>query len=427
MKSRFLKEGATLLSGNVWAQGIAFAAYFVIVRLFSQEDIGLYNIFYSYIEVLIIVSTCRYELATVLASDDREAMAVSRLALRINTFVSFALLGIALLFFTIDKTFTSHLSPLTLQLSLFIPPMVFFCGTSRVYTALFNRFRDFKQIALSEAIGATSGALGKILLGLPQLAATVWHTIGLQLATVIGKIVSNINYLVALRKLPLPKDITKSERREAARKHRNFALYTMPKDLVNSLSYNLPFIWMALYFDKAEVGLFALALTFTFRPANILNNVFEKLLYVRVADNVRSCRPIARDIRRFMLYLNAIALPFFFVAFIFGDAIFGFLFGSRWSECGFYLRCLLPWVYIMLTSTSLTFISNVFSRQRTEFIFYIILFALRIVSMAIGIATSSFRTGILLFAISGALVSTALLAWYIKQINDYERSLEPIN
>ena len=427
MKSRFLKEGATLLSGNVWAQGIAFAAYFVIVRLFSQEDIGLYNIFYSYIEVLIIVSTCRYELATVLASDDREAMAVSRLALRINTFVSFALLGIALLFFTIDKTFTSHLSPLTLQLSLFIPPMVFFCGTSRVYTALFNRFRDFKQIALSEAIGATSGALGKILLGLPQLAATVWHTIGLQLATVIGKIVSNINYLIALRKLPLPKDITKSERREAARKHRNFALYTMPKDLVNSLSYNLPFIWMALYFDKAEVGLFALALTFTFRPANILNNVFEKLLYVRVADNVRSCRPIARDIRRFMLYLNAIALPFFFVAFIFGDAIFGFLFGSRWSECGFYLRCLLPWVYIMLTSTSLTFISNVFSRQRTEFIFYIILFALRIVSMAIGITTSSFRTGILLFAISGALVSTALLAWYIKQINDYERSLEPIN
>lgn len=427
MKSRFLKEGATLLSGNVWAQGIAFAAYFVIVRLFSQEDIGLYNIFYSYIEVLIIVSTCRYELATVLAPDDREAMAVSRLALRINTFVSFALLGIALLFFTIDKTFTSHLSPLTLQLSLFIPPMVFFCGTSRVYTALFNRFRDFKQIALSEAIGATSGALGKILLGLPQLAATVWHTIGLQLATVIGKIVSNINYLIALRKLPLPKDITKSERREAARKHRNFALYTMPKDLVNSLSYNLPFIWMALYFDKAEVGLFALALTFTFRPANIINNVFEKLLYVRVADNVRSCRPIARDIRRFMLYLNAIALPFFFVAFIFGDAIFGFLFGSRWSECGFYLRCLLPWVYIMLTSTSLTFISNVFSRQRTEFIFYIILFALRIVSMAIGIATSSFRTGILLFAISGALVSTALLAWYIKQINDYERSLEPIN
>ncbi|MCR4816196.1 MAG: oligosaccharide flippase family protein [Bacteroidales bacterium] len=427
MKSRFLKEGATLLSGNVWAQGIAFAAYFVIVRLFSQEDIGLYNIFYSYIEVLIIVSTCRYELATVLASDDREAMAVSRLALRINTFVSFALLGIALLFFTIDKTFTSHLSPLTLQLSLFIPPMVFFCGTSRVYTALFNRFRDFKQIALSEAIGATSGALGKILLGLPQLAATVWHTIGLQLATVIGKIVSNINYLIALRKLPLPKDITKSERREAARKHRNFALYTMPKDLVNSLSYNLPFIWMALYFDKAEVGLFALALTFTFRPANILNNVFEKLLYVRVADNVRSCRPIARDIKRFMLYLNVIALPFFFVAFIFGDAIFGFLFGSRWSECGFYLRCLLPWVYIMLTSTSLTFISNVFSRQRTEFIFYIILFALRIVSMAIGIATSSFRTGILLFAISGALVSTALLAWYIKQVNDYERSLEPIN
>ena len=65
------------MSGNAWAQVINFAAYFLLTRLFSPEDFGIYNIFYSYIEVLIIVSTCKYELAIVLSKSEREAMSFS--------------------------------------------------------------------------------------------------------------------------------------------------------------------------------------------------------------------------------------------------------------------------------------------------------------------------------------------------------------
>ena len=83
-----LREAATLVSGNILAQLIALAAYFVLTRIYSPDDYGLFNIFYSYIEVLIILSTCKYELAVVVAYDDREAAAVSRFALRLNTLVS---------------------------------------------------------------------------------------------------------------------------------------------------------------------------------------------------------------------------------------------------------------------------------------------------------------------------------------------------
>ena len=77
--SSFMRDGITLMSGNVWAQVIAFASYLILSRLFSPEDFGFYNVFFSYIEVLVIVSTCKYELAVVLADNDREAAAVSRL------------------------------------------------------------------------------------------------------------------------------------------------------------------------------------------------------------------------------------------------------------------------------------------------------------------------------------------------------------
>lgn len=416
IKSRFVKDGIALISGNMWGQAIAFAAWLIMARLFSPEDIGLYNIFYSYIELLIIVSTCKYELATVVSDDDHEAAAVSRLALRINTVVSALLLAAALLLYAVGQ----HSSLVIPSFALLIPPMVFFCGTSRVYAALFNRYREFRQIALSEVVGSTSGVIFKVLFGIPQLLTTVWHSLGLPLGTVLGKAASNINYVVAMRRLEVPLEASREEQRTAARKFRNFPLYTMPKDLLNSLSFNLPLLWLALWFDKAEVGLYALALTFTFRPVNIFNTAFEKLLYVRCAEKVRNGQPIKRDIVRFLAIVNAVALPLSVVAFLFGGEIFGFFFGSRWSDCEFYIRCLLPWVYVALSSTSLMFIANVFSRQRTEFAFYIVLFVMRLAAMVTGIVRSDFRLAIMLFAISGALVSVALMLWYLRLVGRYE-------
>ncbi len=401
----------------MWAQGIAFASYLILTRLFSPEDFGLYNIFYSYIEVLIIVSTCKYEMAVVLADNDREAAAVSRLALRVNTIVSLLLLTGSLLCYFLFPFSLFHYS-----FSLLLAPMVFFCGTSRVYTALFNRYRLFRQIALSEVVGATSGMVAKVILGLPLLAGKLLHTLGLSLGTVLGRAAANVNYLIRKRKLNLPDDIARDECRAAGRKFRNFPLYTMPKDLINSFSYNLPFLWLALCFDKAEVGLFGLALTCTFKPVNIFNSAFERLMYVRVAEKVRDQKTIKSDIVRFFKNVNLVALPLFVVAFVFGEQILTFLFGARWAGSGYYIRCLLPWVFVMMTSTSLMFLSSVFSKQRTEFAFYGVLLVLRVAAVLTGIATHDFRLAILLFSLAGAAVSTALLVWYFHLINRYENS-----
>ncbi len=421
-KHPFIKDALALIGGNTWAQAINIIAYVVLARIYSPQDFGLYNIFFSYIEVLVILSTCKYEMAIVLADSDRQAAAVSRLALRLNTIVSCVLLAFAFLLCTVAKyTNGMQISAPSFQLLiLLIPPMVFFCGTTRVYTHLFNRFRKFNQIALSEMVGATSGVAFKILLGLPRLATTAIHSCGLALGTVLGRVAANINYLLNKSKLNLPKEITRDEQRDVARRYRNFPLYTMPKDLINSFSYNLPFLWLAFYFDKAEVGLFAMAMTCSFRPVNVFNNAFEKLMYVRVVEKVHAHQPIMDDLKRFFRIVCIAALPFFVVAFLFGDSILGFLLGGRWSQCGYYLRCLLPWVFVQLTSTSLMFIPNVFSRQRGEFLFYLLLLLLRVISVIVGIATMDFRLSILLFSMSGMVVSAALLIWYFSLARHYQ-------
>lgn len=407
-----------MLGGNVLAQVIALAAYFILMRIFSPDDYGLYNIFYSYIEVLIILSTLKYELAVVVADDDREANDLAGLTLRINTLVSLLLLTIVLVLWL-----TGMLPGNFAQLGwmvLLIPPMVFFCGTSRVYGALFNRMHRYRSIAVNETVNAGTGALLKIALGLLGMLQA-----GMPVGTVAGRAIANITYRVKLRQLGRTPSFhgDRTAAFSVMRKHRNFPFFVASKDFINSLSYNLPFLWLALYFDRAEVGLFALALTFTFRPANLLNTAIEKVYYARTAEGVRQGEPVGRMISRMLLVVNAIALPVCILAWFAAEPVFSFCFGGRWAGCGVYVRALLPWIFLSLSATPLTFISNVFSTQRIEFYFYLVLLALRVAAIAIGVSAGGFLLAIRLYAAAGALISASLLMWYLWQVRRYERSL----
>ena len=408
-----VKEMGTLLSGNVLAQVITLVAYFALTRIFSTEDYGLYSIFYSYIEVLIILSTCKYELSIVTADTDREAAAVSRYTLRLNAIVSFLLLTVVLALWLTDSL-PGNFSQLGWMV-LLIPPMVFFCGTSRVYSFLFNRAHGYRIMAASETVNAASAALLKIGLGLLGVLQA-----GLPVGTVAGRAIGNLIYRLKMKQL---EHCTWEEQRKAARKHRNFPRYVATKDFINSFSGNLPFLWLALYFDRADVGLFSLALTFTFRPVNILNGAFEQVLYARTAEGVREHRSVSRTIWRFLLTVNAVAIPLFVLAWFVAEPVFAFCFGGKWAGCGVYVQALLPWVFLMLSSTSLMFISNVFSTQRIEFGFYLVLLALRIAAIAVGIHAGDFLLAIRLYAAAGALVAASLLVWYLWQVRRYERSL----
>lgn len=414
-RSPIVKEMGTLLSGNVLAQVISLVAYFALTRIFSTEDYGLYSIFYSYIEVLIILSTCKYELAIVAVDSDREANAMARFTLRLNAIVSMAILTIALVLW-LTGTLPSNFEQLG-WIVLLIPPMVFLCGTSRVYSFLFNRAHRYGTMAASETFNAASGALIKIGLGLLGVLQA-----GLPIGTVAGRAIGNMVYRLKMKRM---EQISRSEQWAVARRNRNYPLYVATKDFVNSFSSNLPFLWLALYFDRADVGLFALALTFTFRPANILNVAFEQVLYARTAEGVRQRQSISRMIKRFLLVLNAVAIPLFVLAWFVADPVFAFCFGGRWEGCGVYVRALLPWVFLMLSTHSLMFISNVFGTQRIEFDFYLAMLVMRVAAIAVGIHAGNFLLAIRLYAAAGALVAASLLVWYLWQVRRYEITLRP--
>lgn len=347
-----------------------------------------------------------------------------RLTLRLNLAVSLILLAAAL------ALAWTRLLPLPPLLLLLIPPMVFFCGTTRVYTFVLNRHSRFRPIAAAEVATSLSGILFKILAGLLNGLCQILHTLGLPLGTILGKAAGNLYYRLQLRRAglspyraagaPAP-DIPAA--RQLGRKYRNFPLYAAPRELVSSLSANLPFLLLAAIYDQALLGLFGLALTFTMRPVNILANAFEKVLYPDASRRVGQGLPIGRDIRRLLLAIIAAALPIAAAVFLFAEPLFVFLFGGKWIGTGYYLRCLLPWVVALLMANSLCFVANVFSTQRADFLLQLVQLLLRLAALWAGSRLGQFPLAILLYCAVSCVMQLVQLGWYLYQVRRHDRAI----
>ena len=417
MPSHFIRNSGTLLTGNVVAQGLAFLAYVLLLRLFTPDDFGLCNVFFSYTEVLIILSTCKYEMAIVVAPDDNEASLLARLAFRLNALLTLLLFAVAAVMALTGVT----LSNLPAILLLLLPLLVYFTGTYRIYVFLCNRHKEYRALALGEVVSVSGGTVTRILFGLLAPVLNLFHTIGLPLGSVLGKMAGHA-YLhhVVCRKNHYYHP-TAAPLRPIARKYINFARYVMPRELVSSFSANLPLMWLSLYFDKPLLGLFSLALTFTQRPAGILANTFEKVLYQSSSVTVQQQLPLRRNILRFALLLGVGVAAVAAVVFLFAEPLFVLLFGGQWVGTGYYVRCLLPWMSILVISNSLSFISSIFGTQRVDFILQVVQLLLRAVALYAGIRQGDFQLAVLLFCIVSAVVQAVQLAWYLYQVHRYEQ------
>ena len=417
MPSHFIRNSGTLLTGNVVAQGLAFLAYLLLLRLFTPDDFGLCNVFFSYTEVLIILSTCKYEMAIVVAPDDNEASLLARLAFRLNALLTLLLFAVAAVMALTGVT----LSNLPAILLLLLPLLVYFTGTYRIYVFLCNRHKEYRALALGEVVSVSGGTITRILFGLLAPVLNLFHTIGLPLGSVLGKMAGHA-YLhhVVCRKNHYYHP-TAAPLRPIARKYINFARYVMPRELVSSFSANLPLMWLSLYFDKPLLGLFSLALTFTQRPAGILANTFEKVLYQSSSVTVQQQLPLRRNILRFAYLLGVGVAAVAAVVFLFAEPLFVLLFGGQWVGTGYYVRCLLPWMSILVISNSLSFISSIFGTQRVDFILQVVQLLLRAVALYIGIRQGDFQLAVLLFCIVSAVVQAVQLGWYLYQVHRYEQ------
>ena len=141
----FLKSVAVLVGGSAFAQLLAILVLPILTRVYSPEEFASFAVYSSILNILIVISCLRFEIAIPLPKDDETAFFLFILALLSNIFITVLIVLLVFLFQVPLLNFIQQ--PQLKPYIWFIPAGVFFAG---LYTALQywnTRKRNFNVIA----------------------------------------------------------------------------------------------------------------------------------------------------------------------------------------------------------------------------------------------------------------------------------------
>jgi O-antigen/teichoic acid export membrane protein len=160
-----------------------------------------------------------------------------------------------------------------------------------------------------------------------------------------------------------------------------------------------------------------------FRPINIVAssvyNVYAPKMVSINHENRHSCATVLKAIKTMAM----IAIVPFLLLFLFSPGLFAWLFGENWYESGQYVQYIVPWLFLVFITSPMAFIPNIYNKQKQAMLIDVAHFILRIISLFIGYLASSAALAIILFSLSGVLILSFTLTWYIHILKKQDLQL----
>jgi O-antigen/teichoic acid export membrane protein len=204
-----------------------------------------------------------------------------------------------------------------------------------------------------------------------------------------------------------------AECKKAAVTYANFPKYSAPRALLNNLSGNLPILMLSPAFGLTEIGYIGMALTLALMPIQIVVRSIYQVLYQHITQKVNSGQSIHKPLLTYLSTAALIVIPSFGVLYVILPWLTAFLLGEAWYITGEYIRILLPWILMIVLTSSTNFIPDIFGKQRALLWVEILYLVLRVSALLIGIASASITTALLLFSLAGFVVLLGQLLWFI--------------
>lgn len=418
IKSPFLARVTQLISGEAFAVAVGFAVMPLITRIYGPATLGLLGVFMAISEVLGRIATLRFDLALVLPESEGSAWALFKFSILFSLGLTLALCISTLPFWGF---IASSLG--TPELAIYFPvlaSMTVAIAWQSLASYWVMRAKAFKSIAFSSAASSVLGNTVKVVVGLAGLGSG-----GLLLGTVIQRW---SNFLLIL--ITSPKSLWKhsSEKGAAwkeAKARREFPLYRMPQDTLNSVTRHLPAVLLASFYSPVAAGFYILAWRTLNVPMAVLQLAIRKVFYVKALDTSRSGGSLYRICLQMTLLIAAILLPVVLLSGFFGERAFEIGFGQEWTLSGQYAKWVLGAAACTFASVPSQVVIPIIGWNAFFLAFEIVSTVLRlgvVVLAAIFLDEYSTVVAICLGASVSALVLTTIILIHLAR-----RPVEPLN
>ena len=352
IKSDFIKNVFTLLSGATIAQIITLIAIPILTRIYTPEDFGFIAIYLSIANIVAAISTGRYELAIMLPKKKENALAIFKGTVKITFIISLITLIAILILKNFDNPISKLISPFYFY---FLPVSILMVGLINVFLQWYNRQKKFVFQAKTNILKSSSNSVVNVSLGL----LFNLKSFGLFLGHIAGQMIQFVAF--TLKFLKEEKDNLKSIDRSMIRKelleNRNFPYYSAPMAFLNAISTDILIYVLNFFYSTSLVGLYANANKVINYPLHLISQSFTSVFYQKIVETNKKLK----------LYLISYFLNFFLASIavipiiFWGEEIFVFALGAKWEIAGSIAKYLAP---LTVASFAMRSVSNIFSLTR---------------------------------------------------------------
>lgn len=407
-QSEFFKNIATLISGTTIAQAFSVIVYIFLGRIYQDEDFGVFGLYMNILNIVIIFSTAKYDMAILLPEKNKDAASLLGLSASISIFFSAFLM---LLIVPLHNQMGQWLGSEEISDWLyFIPLSTLMVGWFTSLRNFSNREKRYKLIAGANIGQSMTNSLIKLGLGLTIAGAS-----GLIYGALVGQLVGLsifIGYQLYSNREKF-KAVKLADMKRVAREYSLFPRFNMWQGLINNVSGAFPVILFSSYFSTAIAGIFTFGYMVLYRPVNLVAGSFYQVLYQRFVEKMHKGQPLLPEIYLLLRRTTLILILPFVLTGIFAPEIFGFIFGDEWIESGRYARFMLPWIFTIALVMPLSFIPDIYKRQRGAMILDSFRLGFRLLGLIIGILNEDVYLAVALYSGFSAMMASVSLFWYI--------------
>jgi O-antigen/teichoic acid export membrane protein len=400
-RSPFYKDVLTLMSGTAIAQMATVILAPVISRIYSPSDMAVFATYLSFVSIFGSVITLKYELAIVLPEKDEDSINITGLAILISFLISILIFiflylwGIQLLNIVSNKKIVSK------DWIYFVPLAVLTVGIFNTLNYWVNRKSKFKRLAISritQSFGMLSTQIG--------LGFSILKRSGL----VFGEILGRVSATCVLAVTSVNEDkafirqISMKRMKAQFKRYKNFPKYSLPADLVNVVTNQIPIFTLNRFFSSSILGNYALMDRVLGVPVSMVGRAVLDVFKQRASSDFSAtgnCHEIF--IKTFKTLVLASIIPTLVLG-IFAPQLFKFIFGNNWELAGEFARIMSILFFFRFTASPLSYMFYIAEKQHYDMIWQIALFFTSLGSFSLGVYFNNVKIGIWSYAVSYSIM-----------------------
>lgn len=323
-----LKNISMLASASAVAQFVTLLSLPVLSRLFNDEAFGIFQIYVSTLNFILMFSALRYEMAILAADTKFRYKNLVRLAFRLILLVC----GISICFSIVVAPYIVNSYQYGEFILYFVPLMTLIGGIFYSVSHIVIREREYKLSAESKMLQAISYVLAAFL-----FARFGWVIIGLVVADLVSRLLSALWLTWRLPQISrmLSKSINWTHARLVAYRYRDYPTFALPGSSLSALlGIVVPFTFFAMY-DLSVAGQYALVERFVLLPIGVVVAAAGQVFTGDFSEQVRTKGGnLNGTFRRVILSAFLVGLAPALLLFFAGPTVVPFVFGSQWSLAG---------------------------------------------------------------------------------------------